>query len=72
MCNLNIRITILQLGDCVKLNILSARDNQLKELPSELSKATCLRVLDVSGNRLNHLPISFATLQLKGNDDSII
>ena len=56
----------------MKLNILSVRDNILVEVPSELSKATNIRVLDVSGNRLDHLPISFATMQLKGREYAMV
>lgn len=41
----------LQIGGCRGLNVFCVRENKLVKIPSELSQATELHVLDVSGNR---------------------
>lgn len=45
--------------------MLSLRDNKLQYLPTEVGQCSLLHVLDVSGNRLRHLPLSLADLNLK-------
>ncbi len=40
-----------QIGGCCSLNVLCVRENRLVRIPPELSQATELHVLDVSGNR---------------------
>lgn len=57
---------IVQIGSCKKLSIFSARDNQIKEVPEELGDCTNMKVVDLKGNCLHHLPISLARLHLKG------
>ena len=48
------------------------RENQLEHVPDELGDCESLHVLDVKGNRLNHLPISLAVLKLKGKYTNLI
>uniref|UniRef100_A0A8C3PC02 Leucine rich repeat containing 1 n=1 Tax=Chrysemys picta bellii TaxID=8478 RepID=A0A8C3PC02_CHRPI len=55
----------LLIGGCCSLNVFSMRDNRLSRIPSEISQATELHVLDVAGNRLIHLPLSLTSLKLK-------
>ncbi|XP_048701233.1 leucine-rich repeat-containing protein 1 isoform X4 [Caretta caretta] len=55
----------LLIGGCCSLNVFSVRDNRLSRIPSEISQATELHVLDVAGNRLIHLPLSLTSLKLK-------
>ena len=43
------------------------RENNISSLPKQLSSADSLKVLDVSGNRLNYLPIELASLSLTGS-----
>jgi Leucine-rich repeat (LRR) protein len=45
--------------------VLSLRENQLSHLPSEIGTCIELHVLDVSGNRLQHLPFTLTNLNLK-------
>lgn len=44
---------------------MSLRENQLIYLPSEIGTCAELHVLDVSGNRLHHLPFTLTNLNLK-------
>jgi len=44
--------------------VLSLRENELGELPEELGTLKELRVLDIIGNRVRCLPVSFSNLQL--------
>ncbi len=52
------------MGKCKSLHILSLRENDVTSLPEEIGQLTQLRVLDVSGNRISHLPISLSNLNL--------
>ena len=45
--------------------MLSLRENQLTWLPREIGTCSELHVLDVSGNRLQHLPFTLTNLNLK-------
>lgn len=56
-----------KIGDCTALNILSVRENIIKVLPEELGKLSNLHVLDLSGNKLENLPMTIASLNLNGN-----
>ena len=47
------------------LGVLSLRENQLTWLPREIGTCSELHVLDVSGNRLQHLPFTLTNLNLK-------
>ena len=47
------------MGNLVNLGVLSLRENSLSFLPHELGTCAELHVLDVSGNRLPHLPGRF-------------
>ena len=49
----------------MQLGVLSLRENQLASLPSEIGTCAELHVLDVSGNRLQHLPFTLTNLNLK-------
>lgn len=42
---------IMQVGECHTLHVLSMRENELTELPSNLGQLEELTVLDVVGNR---------------------
>lgn len=42
---------VTQIGGCSSLTVFCVRENRLMRIPSELSQATELHVLDVSGNR---------------------
>ena len=53
------------MGNLVQLGVLSLRENRLVELPSEIGNCRELHVLDVCGNRLQHLPFSLTSLNLK-------
>uniref|UniRef100_A0A8C3ZX01 Disease resistance R13L4/SHOC-2-like LRR domain-containing protein n=1 Tax=Denticeps clupeoides TaxID=299321 RepID=A0A8C3ZX01_9TELE len=57
--------SMCEIGGCKSLNVFCVRENQLRHIPPELSQATELHVLDVSGNRLAYLPLSLTTLRLK-------
>ena len=52
-------------GNLVRLGVFSLRENQLRCLPSEIGTCAELHVLDVSGNRLPHLPFTLTNLNLK-------
>ena len=45
--------------------VLSLRENQIRHIPSEIGTCKELHVLDVSGNRLQHLPFTLTNLNLK-------
>ena len=47
------------------IGVLSLRENQLTWLPREIGTCSELHVLDVSGNRLQHLPFTLTNLNLK-------
>ena len=47
------------------LGVLSLRENQMTWLPREIGTCSELHVLDVSGNRLQHLPFTLTNLNLK-------
>jgi protein scribble len=49
----------------VFLGVLSLRENQIGHVPSEIGTCVELHVLDVSGNRLQHLPFTLTNLNLK-------
>ena len=53
-----------QVGQCKTLHVLSLRENELCELPEELGELPNLKVLDIVGNRIKHLPMSFQNLNL--------
>ena len=55
---------VVQVGQCQTLHVMSVRENELCELPEELGSLKELRVLDIIGNRIRCLPISFSNLQL--------
>ncbi len=44
--------------------MLSLRENELCELPEELGELKHLKVLDIIGNRIRNLPISYSNLDL--------
>ncbi len=49
---INVTLTFLpQIGKCVRLGVLSLRDNRVMFLPPEVGQLKELHVLDVSGNR---------------------
>lgn len=50
-CALNVDSVLFQIGQCVKLGVLSLRDNRVLYLPPEIGNLKELHVLDVSGNR---------------------
>ena len=56
---------IFQLFNLLNLGVLSLRENQLTWLPREIGTCSELHVLDVSGNRLQHLPFTLTNLNLK-------
>lgn len=49
---------LFQIGGCCSLNVLCVRENRLTRVPPELSQATELHVLDVSGNRFVRTKLS--------------
>lgn len=51
-----VALSVLQIGGCRGLNVFCVRENRLVKIPAELSQATELHVLDVSGNRFVVLP----------------
>ena len=53
------------LGELTHLGVLSLRENRLRSIPSEIGTCKELHVLDVSGNRLQHLPFTLTNLNLK-------
>lgn len=50
------------MGSCLKLTILSLRDNKLVQIPDELGHINALKVINLSGNLLQYLPFSIAKL----------
>lgn len=53
--------SVVQIGGCGGLNVFCVRENKLTRIPAELSKATELHVLDVSGNRSVHWTFIFSS-----------
>jgi len=51
-----------QIGQCRNLSLLSLRNNQLMELPEEISGLSKLSILTLVGNQLPHLPYTLTTL----------
>ena len=59
---------VLNITDVFKIfciGVLSLRENQMTWLPREIGTCSELHVLDVSGNRLQHLPFTLTNLNLK-------
>ena len=56
---------IFWFNNLLNLGVLSLRENQLTWLPREIGTCSELHVLDVSGNRLQHLPFTLTNLNLK-------
>ena len=52
------------MGLCKTLHVLSIRDNEVYELPEELGYLPELKVLDIIGNRIKSLPLSYSHLNL--------
>ena len=51
------------MGSCAALRILSAHRNHLTALPAELDHISGLAVLNLTGNLIQHLPVSFMKLR---------
>ena len=56
--------SLVQVGKCKTLHILSLRENELCELPEEIGFLSDLKVLDIINNRIKCLPLSFGNLDL--------
>ena len=52
-----------EVGSCAALRILSAHRNHLTALPAELDHISGLAVLNLTGNLIQHLPVSFMKLR---------
>ena len=55
-------LSLLQIGSCVSLTLLSVRNNKLIELPSTIGQLVNLTIMNVVGNRLQELPIAVRDL----------
>ena len=52
------------------MSVLSAHKNHLTALPAELDHISGLAVLNLTGNLIQHLPVSFMKLRKVGTDIS--
>uniref|UniRef100_A0A672LNJ4 Leucine rich repeat containing 7 n=1 Tax=Sinocyclocheilus grahami TaxID=75366 RepID=A0A672LNJ4_SINGR len=58
-----ISCSVLQIGNCRNVTVMSLRSNKIEFLPDEIGQMTKLRVLNLSDNRLKNLPFTFTKLK---------